>query len=77
MDVQLSNKSGKKLCLDGFMYVVKVKLQTKIRWECWKQRNWGCPGSITTDQNEENPLNFKDHNHHQELAGIKIVKARN
>ena len=53
MKVLKSNKKGKKLSLDGYMYVVKVNLPTKRRWECWRRRNEGCQGSIITDLNDK------------------------
>ena len=77
MEIVNSNKKGKKLCLDGFMYIVKIKLQTKKRWECWRRRTQGCPGSLITDVNDENPIVGKEHNHQQEVTGIKLVKAKN
>ena len=77
MEIVNSNKKGKKLCLDGFMYIVKIKLQSKKRWECWRRRTQGCPGSLITDVNDENPIVGKDHNHQQEFTGIKLIKAKN
>ena len=77
MEVLKSNKKGKKLSLDGFMYVVKVNLPTKRRWECWRRRNEGCQGSLITDLNDENPIKKNEHSHPQETTGIKIVKAKN
>ena len=77
MEIVHSNKKGKKLCLDGFMYVIKVNLQTKKRWECWRRRNQGCPGSLITDVNDENPIIGKEHTHQPEVTGIKLVKAKN
>ena len=56
MEVLKSNKNAKKLSLDGYMYIVKIRLPAKIRWECWRRRNEGCQGSLITDINDENPI---------------------
>ena len=77
MEILKTNKKGNKLCLDGFMYVVKVQLPVKIRWECWKRKGYGCPGTLTTDLKQQNPMIGKEHNHGEENTGIKIVKAKN
>ena len=77
MEVLKSNKNAKKLSLDGYMYIVKICLPTKIRWESWRRRNEGCQGSLITDINDENPIVKKEHNHATEPTSIKIVKAKN
>ena len=77
MEILRTNKRGKKLSLNGYMYVVKIRLSTKIRWECWRRKIYGCKGSVYTDLQDENPDIKNEHNHPPETTGVKIVKAKN
>ena len=70
-----SNKQGKKLSLNVYMNVVKVRLSTKIRWEYWRRKTYGCNGSVYIDMNDENPDIRNEHNHPPENRDIKIGKA--
>ena len=49
MEVIKTNKGGKKLCLNGHMYVKKIAKKDWIRWQCVKQRS-GCKRAVSTDQ---------------------------
>ena len=77
MEILKSNKNRNKLHLDGFMYMKKERRATYIRWECWRRKTYGCPGSLNTNLNEENPIVGKEHTHGVETTGVKVVKAKN
>ena len=49
MEVIKTDRGGKKLCLNGHMYVKKIAKKDWIRWQCVKQRS-GCKGAVSTDE---------------------------
>jgi len=48
MEVIKSNKGGKKLIRDGFIYTQRRATEVKIYWRCAKTERFGCSGSIIT-----------------------------
>ena len=40
---------GRKLCYDGYSYIVKATKSTRIRWECSKRKAFCYHGAVTTD----------------------------
>ena len=76
MDMLRSNKQEKKLSLNVYMYVVKVRMSAKIRWECWRRKTYGCNGSVYTDMNDENPDKRNEHYHPPVNRDIKFGKSK-
>lgn len=49
MEIIESNKGGRKLCFEGYMYTQKLNRGTTIRWQCARKTYFNCLGAISTN----------------------------
>ena len=72
-----NQKNGKKLCFDGFMYVVKHSGKKQITWRCEKNSSANCKATIKTDLEWKNPSSVIGiHTHPGSDDKIKVAEAR-
>lgn len=72
-----SNKGGKKLCLDGFMYVIKHTGKKQITWRCEKSSSAKCSATIKTDLEMKNSsVDNEGHNHSGSIEKVAVTEAR-
>ncbi|KAL8621813.1 hypothetical protein ACOMHN_016299 [Nucella lapillus] len=76
MEVILTQRSGQKLCLDGYMYVRKLQKRDWIRWQCVIQRSAHCKGAVTTDLNVAEVQSRMEHSHEPDRAAVGVQKLR-
>ena len=77
MVILQSNKSGSKLCYEGFIYTRHALRKTKQWWKCTLKSSRGCRGSLSTDLQYGNPSQGQPHNHAPDEASINCTKLRN
>jgi len=61
MELINSNKGGLKVCLNGYMSVIKYKGKEKISWRCVKSNSLKCPAICQTTLDYSNPRLAKQH----------------
>jgi len=61
MELINSNKGGLKICLNGYMYVIKYKGKEIILWRCVKSNSLKCPAICQTTLDYSNPRIAKQH----------------
>ncbi|XP_033101090.1 FLYWCH-type zinc finger-containing protein 1-like, partial [Anneissia japonica] len=75
MEVIVSNKGGRKLCHEGFMYTVQKSTTSHIFWRCVERMN-GCRSRLMTDLAVIEPNIASDHNHQPDQIAFNVAKAR-
>ena len=77
MDIIATERCGKKLCLDGFMYTVKYenKSKTETTWRCVRRVADYCHAILKTANDEVSTL-AKPHNHPSDKTAVEIEKCR-
>ena len=66
MVIIITKRGGKKLCLDGFMYTIKIeaKSKDKILWRCVKRQSTVmCTAVLKTNKLYENAFLVNQHSH--------------
>ena len=73
MNIIATERGGKKLCLDGFMYTVKYenKSKTETTWRCVRRVADHCHTILKTTNDEVSTL-AKPHNHPSDKTAIEI-----
>lgn len=76
MEIINTKRGGKKLCLGGFIYTVKVvaKSRNEISWRCVKRA--GCNGVLKTNKEYENSVLAKEHTHPADQTAVDIDLCR-
>ena len=76
MEIIRSNKGGRKLCYQGYLYTVKRTNQRSITWECSQKKYFNCSGSLQSDVAIETVLHEKEHCHVPSAEKIEATKLR-
>lgn len=79
MEIINTKRGGKKLCIDGFMYTVKVAAKSKdeISWRCVKRTGTvSCPAVLKTNKQYENAVLVKQHSHPADQTAVDIEQCR-
>lgn len=78
MEIINTKRGGKKLCLDGLMYTVKVESKTKdeIKWRCVRRVADSCCAILQTTKGFEQPQVIKEHNHLADHTSVAVEKLR-
>ena len=78
MEIVKNNKSGSKLCFEGYTYTKKYASKTTIHWECSQRKEYVCKGKVTTDSQVARVIRTVEHSHDANLErdeATKIIAA--
>ena len=78
MEIITTERGGKKLCLNGFMYTVKneTKVKNEITWRSVRRTSYSCKAILQITKAFEEPTLKHEHNHIADTVGEEVEKCR-